>query len=167
MHGMMISLFACMYIFHSNISVNNNKKSVRHFWKKVKIYKDKEWIFFVSVPHVTGTGKDYLRKSPEVVFRSLPYLKGYYRCTRSLCYQAQTPVWSESSVDEHNLYFARSVPCSPQVESALRPAQLIWAASLPYCTGLLYRHDLPKFSRLSNVRGRGYFDSLFWEKSKT
>ncbi len=38
----------------------------------------------------------------------LPYLKGHYRCTRSLCYQAQTPVWSESSVDEHNLYFARS-----------------------------------------------------------
>ncbi len=36
------------------------------------------------------------------------YLKGHYRCTRSLCYQAQTPVWSESSVDEHNLYFARS-----------------------------------------------------------
>ncbi len=36
------------------------------------------------------------------------YLKGQYRCTRSLCYQAQTPVWSESSVDEHNLYFARS-----------------------------------------------------------
>ncbi len=39
---------------------------------------------------------------------SLPYLKGHYRCTRSLCYQAQTPVWSESSVDEHNLNFARS-----------------------------------------------------------
>ena len=28
-----------------------------------------------------------------------------------------------------------SPPCSPQVESAHRPAQLIWAASLPYCTG--------------------------------
>ncbi len=39
---------------------------------------------------------------------SLPYLKGHYRCTRSLCCQVQTPVWSESSVDEHNLYFARS-----------------------------------------------------------
>jgi hypothetical protein len=36
------------------------------------------------------------------------YLMGHYRCTRTLCYQAQTPVWSESSVDEHNLYFARS-----------------------------------------------------------
>jgi hypothetical protein len=35
-------------------------------------------------------------------------LKGHYRCTRSLCYQAQTPVWSESSMDEHDLYFARS-----------------------------------------------------------
>ncbi len=49
-----------------------------------------------------------------------------------------------------------SPPCSPQVESAHRPAQLTWAASLPYCTGLLYRHNLPKCSRLSNVRGRGY-----------
>jgi len=27
------------------------------------------------VRHVTGTGKDYLRKSPEVVFRSLPLSK--------------------------------------------------------------------------------------------
>ncbi len=36
------------------------------------------------------------------------YLMGNYRCTRTLCYQAQTPVWSKSSVDEHNLYFARS-----------------------------------------------------------
>ncbi len=40
-----------------------------------------------------------------------------------------------------------SPPCSPQVGSALRNAQLIWAASLPYCTGLLYRHDLPEYSR--------------------
>ena len=30
-----------------------------------------------------------------------------------------------------------SPPCSPQVGSALRPAQLIWAACLPYCTGML------------------------------
>ncbi len=39
-----------------------------------------------------------------------------------------------------------SPPCNPQVGSALRTAQLIWAASLPYCTGLLYRHDLPEYS---------------------
>jgi len=32
---------------------------------------------------------------------------------------------------------------------------------------LLYRHDLPKCSGSSNVRGRRYFDPLFWEKSKT
>ena len=54
-----------------------------------------------------------------------------------------------------------SPPCRPQVGSALRPAQLIWAACLPYCTGLLYRHDLPKCSRPSNVCGRRYFDHLF------
>jgi hypothetical protein len=50
-----------------------------------------------------------------------------------------------------------SPPCRPQVGSALRHAQLIWAACLPYCTGLLYRHDLSKCSRPSNVRGRRYF----------
>ena len=59
-----------------------------------------------------------------------------------------------------------SPPCSPQVESAHRSAQLIWEASLPDWHGLLYRHDLPKCSRPSNVRGHRYFDPLFWEKSK-
>ena len=54
-----------------------------------------------------------------------------------------------------------SPPCSPQVESAHRSAQLIWAASLPYCTGLLYWHDLPKCSHPPNIRGRRYFDPLF------
>ncbi len=33
---------------------------------------------------------------------------GPLRRTRTLCDQTQTQVWSESSVDEHNLYFARS-----------------------------------------------------------
>ncbi len=60
-----------------------------------------------------------------------------------------------------------SPPCSPQVESAHRSAQLIWAASLPYWHSLLYRHDLPKCPRPSNVRSRQHFDPLFWEKSKT
>ncbi len=48
--------------------------------------------------------------SPEVVFRfpAFPTGTGPLRRMCTLCYQAQTPVWSESSVDEHNLYFARS-----------------------------------------------------------
>ncbi len=33
---------------------------------------------------------------------------GPLRHKRTLCDQTQTQVWSESSVDEHNLYFARS-----------------------------------------------------------
>ncbi len=45
---------------------------------------------------------------PEVVFRFPAFLNGPLRRTCTQCYQAQTPVWSESSVDEHNLYFARS-----------------------------------------------------------
>ncbi len=47
-------------------------------------------------------------KSPEVVFGFPAFLNGPLRRTSILCYQEQTPVWSESSVDEHNLYFARS-----------------------------------------------------------
>ncbi len=39
-----------------------------------------------------------------------------------------------------------SLPCSPQVGICSQTAQLIWAASLPYCTGLFYRHDLPEYS---------------------
>ena len=47
------------------------------------------------VRHVTGNDKDYLRKSPEVVFRFPAFTLG--------------PLGKrESSVDEHNLYFARS-----------------------------------------------------------
>ncbi len=42
------------------------------------------------------------------MFRFPAFLNGPLRRTRTLCYLAQTPVWSESSMDEHNLYFARS-----------------------------------------------------------
>ncbi len=42
------------------------------------------------------------------MFRFPAFLNGPLRRTRTLYYLAQTPVWSESSVDEHNLYFARS-----------------------------------------------------------
>ncbi len=60
-----------------------------------------------------------------------------------------------------------SPPCSPQVGSALRTAQLIWAASLPYCTGLLYRHDLPEYSLPIKCSRPQIFQPFFWEKSKT
>ncbi len=59
-----------------------------------------------------GTDRDQDRitwgKPQKWCSDSLPFLMGHYRCTLTLCYQAQTPVWSESSVNEHNLYFARS-----------------------------------------------------------
>ncbi len=62
-------------------------------------------------------------------------------------------VWLKSSRSDD----VASPPCSPQVGICSQTAQLIWAASLPYCTGLLYRHDLPNFRALSNVGGREYF----------
>ncbi len=45
--------------------------------------------------------------------------------------------------------------------------QLICAASLPYCTGLLYRHNLPKYSRPVKCSRPRIFPPFFWEISKT
>ena len=58
-----------------------------------------------------------------------------------------------------------SPPCSPQVGSVLRTAQLIWAASLPYCTGLLYRHDLPECSRPVQMFAAANISTFFREFS--
>ncbi len=60
-----------------------------------------------------------------------------------------------------------SPPCSPQVGIWSQTAQLIWAASLPYCTGLLYRHDLPEYSGPVKCSRSRIFPPFFWEKSKT
>ncbi len=71
--------------------------------KYFKIFKSE------IVRHMTGTGSGLLEEIPRSGIQiSASTKRGHYRCTRSLCYQAQTPVWSESSVDEHNLYFVRS-----------------------------------------------------------
>ncbi len=62
-----------------------------------------------------------------------------------------------------------SPPCSPQVESAHKSAQLIWAASLPYWHGLLYRHDLPKYAKMSaslEMLAAADILTLFLEKSQ-
>ncbi len=56
-----------------------------------------------------GTDSDQnrtLEEIPRSGADSLPLIKPLRR-TRTLCDQTQTQVWSESSVDEHNLYFAR------------------------------------------------------------
>jgi hypothetical protein len=55
-----------------------------------------------------------------------------------------------------------SPPCRPQVGSALRPAQLIWAASLPYCTGLLYRPTCPNV-RAIQMFAAADISPFFWE----
>jgi hypothetical protein len=95
---------------------------------------------------------------------------------------SKTPVWSESSVDEHNLYFARSAIIGYlAVETWRVKTELIIITILHIIIittsilnlgfknicGLLYRHDLSKCPRPSNVRGRRHFDPLFQEKSKT
>ena len=46
---------------------------------------------------------------------------------------------------------------SPQVGICSQTAQLIWAASLPYCTGCCTGTTCQNIRALSNVRGREYF----------
>ncbi len=53
-------------VFHGIIFLSINNNPMLRTQKEVN----------TTVRHVTGTGKDYLRKSPEVVFRSSALLKG-------------------------------------------------------------------------------------------
>jgi hypothetical protein len=50
-----------------------------------------------------------------------------------------------------------SPPCSPQVGICSQTAQLIWAASLPYCTGCCTGTTCQNIRAYPNVRGREYF----------
>jgi hypothetical protein len=51
------------------------------------------WTAFALVRHVTGTSSGLLEEIPRSGCTDIcSYLKGHYRCTRSLCYPAQTPV---------------------------------------------------------------------------
>ncbi len=68
-----------------------------------------DWCASVSCSRLFGTDSDQnrmLEEIPRSGADSLPLIKPLRR-TRTLCGQTQTQVWSESSVDEHNLYFAR------------------------------------------------------------
>ena len=71
----------------------------------------------VFVRHVTGNDKDYLRKSPEWFGRNPRLTKGHYRVYCQPILPGETPVWSESSVDERNLYSTRSAIIGLAVET--------------------------------------------------
>ncbi len=45
-------------------------------------------------------------------------------------------------------------------------ALLLWAASLPYCTGWLYRPDMPKFTRVSKFLAAAHIFTISCENSK-
>ncbi len=60
-----------------------------------------------------------------------------------------------------------SPPCSPQVGICSQIAQLIWAASLPYCTGCCTRTTCQNIRALSKCSRPRIFPPFFWEKSKT
>ena len=86
----------------------------------------------------------------------------YEKCMRPNSYylgSAESPtsdflqVWLKSSRSGDVV----SPPCSPQVGICSQTAQLIWAASLPYCTGCCTGTTCQNIRALSNVRGREYF----------
>ncbi len=72
-------------------------------------------------------------------------------------------VWLKSS---HSGDVA-SHPCSPQVGICSQTAQLIWAASLPYCTGCCTDTTCQNIRALSKCLRLRIFPPFFWEKSKT
>jgi hypothetical protein len=60
-----------------------------------------------------------------------------------------------------------SPPCSPQVGICSQTAQLIWEASLPYCTGCCTGTTCQNIRALSKCSRPQIFPPFFWEKSKT
>ncbi len=59
-----------------------------------------------------------------------------------------------------------SPPCSPQVGICSQTAQLIWATSLPYCTGCFTGTICQNIRALSKYSRPRIFPPFFWEKSK-
>ncbi len=53
--------------------------------------------------------------------------------------------------------------CRPQVIWRLRPLCFYGRAFLPYCTGLLYWHDLSKFLRMPDSLRRRNFHHILWK----
>ncbi len=82
----------------------------RRTMKQSCMIKNTSFVFLIrttcSAQTVTRIG--LLEEIPRSGVQIPCLLNGPLRRRRTLCYQAQTPVRSESSVDEHNLYFARS-----------------------------------------------------------
>ncbi len=77
-----------------------------------------------------GQDQDYLGESPEWLYRYL-----LLRATvgvRAPMRPGETPVWSESSVDERNLYFARSAIIGLAVETWRVKTELIIITILHY-----------------------------------
>ena len=60
-----------------------------------------------------------------------------------------------------------SPPCSPEVGICSQTAQLIWAASLPYCTGCCTGTTCQNICVLSKYSRPHIFSPFSWEKSKT
>jgi hypothetical protein len=82
-------------LFHPVYREQRKESKYLWFWSEIKELK-KFSLSLCSAQTVTRIG----------LLEEIP--RSGVRRTRTLCYHAQTPVWSESSVDEHNLYFTRS-----------------------------------------------------------
>ncbi len=60
---------------------------------------------------------------------------------------------------------AASLTCRPQVETQLKPL-FFYGRRLPYCTGCLYRPDMPKYMRMSKLLAAAHIFTNSFENSQ-
>ncbi len=106
--------------------------------KKIILRKNYDDIRWFDCTTVTGRPLKSPRPIKDIGGRKCRHPDSYYLGSTESPTSDSFSVRLKSSLSDG----VASPSCSPQVESALRPAQLIWAASLPYCTGL-YRLVVP------------------------
>ncbi len=130
--------------------------SIRAFLKYLRIYK-------ISAPHQECSRLIIYDSNKAAVEIFAPYKRcirpenrrpnSYYLGSAESPTSDSFSVWLKSSRSGD----VASPPCSPQVGICSQTAQLIWAASLPYCTGCCTG---------ATCQNR-IFPPFFWEKSKT
>ncbi len=74
-------------------------------------------------------------------------------------------VWLKCSLSDPRRC-AASQTCRPQSGIPAQAALLLWVASLPYCTGWLYRPDMPKFTPVSKFLAAAQIFTISCENSK-
>ncbi len=93
----------------------------------------------------------------------------YERCVRPKCRRPNSYYLGSAespTSDSFSVWLKSSRPCSPQVGICSQTAQLIWAVSLPYCTGCCTGATCQNIRTLSKCSRLRIFPPFFWEISK-